>query len=206
LLKKYRLIIIDMDEEFKGISKIIRIPLLSRAGKAMKIPLPRSARKVVYSPRESFTPEIMTAEKAQGELRKIEALKVKMLKESLRPKLMGCFKSVSRSSNPSDRKAPSGTVSPPPGSYNPKYEFMCPQIHGYIKYPKKIMTKSKSTRLNKLARKTHSAFRDKNLDIKINISGFLLENIENHGPKKITDNRYTQEGFYSSRQAYTPLS
>ncbi|OMJ85429.1 hypothetical protein SteCoe_13272 [Stentor coeruleus] len=194
-----------MDEEFKEINKIVRIPLLSRAGKAMKIPLPRSARKIVYSPKESFIPEIMTAEKAKGELKKIEAIKVKLLKESLRPKLMGCFKSVSRSSNPSVRKSPSGTVSPPPGSYNPKYEFMCPQIHGYIKYPKRIMVKSKSTKLNNLPRKTHSAFRDKNLEHKIDTSGFLLEHINDRHNKKIND-RYTQEGFYTTRQAYTPLS
>ena len=86
-----------MNEELRNISKMMIAPLLSRAGKAIKLPMPKRIKQLVAA--KAISPQPMTMEKVQLELKKIESEKLQLAKDSSRPKLSSCFTSVSRSSN-----------------------------------------------------------------------------------------------------------
>jgi hypothetical protein len=88
-----------LNEEIKVITRKISTPLLSRAGKAMKVNISRTPSKLKLTP--NFTPQkqVITLQQVQEELRKIDLEKLKTLKESMKPRLTWNFKAVPRSAN-----------------------------------------------------------------------------------------------------------
>ena len=129
-----------MTDDLAGITRMIVLPLLSRAGKAMKVPLPRNPKKFP-TPKKS-SPQTMSIDQVHEELHKIELEKLQIANEKIKPKPSSFFQSVSRSSNVIHIKISPINSSPPLGTYFPKYDFLEPKIIGNIQYRKTSLTKS----------------------------------------------------------------
>ena len=142
-----------MDDEIRSLSKMMIAPLISRTGKALKIQFHLKQKKL--SPIRS-TAQLMTVNQIQAELKKIELEKQESLKESLKPKFTSCFRSVSRSSNVKNIQVSPVNLSPPPGTYNPNYNYLDSRVTGNIMYRKKSMVKSKSNKFTKIVQITES--------------------------------------------------
>lgn len=130
-----------MDKELK---KIVSFPLLSKAGRAMKIPLPRHPRHLSNNHRND-PGEVMTFERVQEELKKISQEKIRLQKTPTKSKLSSCFLTISRSNNVNCIQVSPLAVSPPPTHYNPRYEFLNQKIRGAITY-RKSTSKSPSNK------------------------------------------------------------
>lgn len=143
-----------MNDDLREIAKKVILPLISRAGKAMKIPLPRNPKRF-YSPKKC-SPQQITMEEVQKELQKIEAEKLEIGKRNAKLKQSNCFRTISRSSNVSFTKVSPLNCSPPLGSYDIKYELQTPKITGNIKYRPIPLQKSTSSRMMKTNARLHS--------------------------------------------------
>jgi hypothetical protein len=119
----------------KDLKKIVSFPLLSKAGRAMKIPLPRHPRHVSTNNRVE-TGEVITFERVQEELKKITESKILLRRTPTKLKLSSCFRTISRSSNVKPTQVSPLSVSPPPTHYNPRYDFLKTHIRGAIAYHK----------------------------------------------------------------------